>query len=1508
MSTSIDNRAVQLGFENRQFESGVKSSLDSLSALKKGLDLTESAKSLDKLATSGKSFSLGPIGEGVQSISNRFSALGIIGMTVIQNLTTYVMGLTKKLVEAAVGVDGIKAGFAEYELKLGSIQTIMAGTGESLSTVNKYLNDLNDYSDKTIYSFSDMTTNIGKFTNAGVSLKDSVAAIQGIANAAALSGSNAGEAARAMYNFAQALSSGYVKLMDWKSIELANMATVEFKTQLLETAVATGTLTKTADGMYKTLGGTVISATKGFNDSLQEQWMTTEALTKTLGKYADETTDIGKRAFAAAQDVKTYSQLMGTLKEAVGSGWAQSWEIVIGNFDEAKGLFTEINTVLGGMVVASADARNKTLLQWKDFGGRLMLVETLRNAFADITAAIQPVKDAFREIFPPTKSAGLILWKLTFIFWNLSKSLKMGGETADKVKRIFKGLFAFLDILRMGFVGLWGIFAKLISNFSGAGDGALEFLAKIGDFVVRIRDAIKAGNLFAGTIDKMTDFVQNGVAPFQEFSSKIGLEFGKLQDPIDTFKKKFQELFDFKKIDFSGIDKFFEKIKIRFAPLELIVKVVAVVIGGMIKLLQLAVPLLEKVAPGLTKTLSAIASAIGEGVRTLDFSKLFDIINTGLLATLILAIKNFLGKGGGALDGIGGMFGGVTKVLDGVRGSLEAYQKNLQAKTLLLIAVAIGVLVASLVVLSMIDSKKLTSSILAVTALFAELTTSMAIMGKTSGGLLGGGGAAVTLMGVAVALLLLTVALKSLADMDPEAMQNGLIALGALTTSLAVFVKLVSSTSSSFVGGAISLMLLGVALKIMVGVVKDLGTMDVETLRNGLISIGVILGELVIFMKASNIDKMGVTKGLGLIALAAALLLMSISVEKLGTMDPATLQQGLIAIGAVLAELSAFVILTQSGKGVLTTALGMVIMAASMLIFADAIKKMGDLSVDQITKGLITMGSALLLIAAGMNLMPGNMILSSIGLVLVGAALLILAEALEKLGNLSWKQLTKGLVALAASLGIIALGMIAMQGALPGAAALLVVAGALSVLTPVLKQLGSMSISELTRALIALSAVFLIFGVAGLILGPLVPVLMGLSVAIALLGVAIALIGVGILAFSVGMGTLAISGAAGAIAFVAMIGTISAAVPLLIKTIGDALIQLIGIIGAAAPAIVDAFVAILLALLQSIPKLVPDLVTAITTLLQALFKIINDNIPGFVDCVFNIVLAVLLFLKSIVPVIVQSAFDMLISFLSGIADNLPKVVETVGKIITSFLEAIGEEVPKIVDAGYKMLIALITGITAAINENQGPLNAAITDLAKAIITGLTDGLFGGLGDIIKAVENIGSGVIKALKTLLGIASPSKVTTKIGKQFDKGLVKGVESGEDSVFDAVQNLGETALSGFASAMSAIDNAMSMNLDSYPSITPIVDLSDVLASGKDMESVFGNANLTMFGSLSKLSAAAASMLGINPEGSTGTTPTSSVTFNQNNYSPKALSPSEIYRQTRNQLLMEKGLVGAT
>ena len=396
MSNTVDDRIVSMQFDNAQFEKAVGQTITTLGNLDKALQLEDGAKGFSNLNKAAGTVSFAKIQNGIESLQDSFSVWGVVARRAVENV---VDSLQNKLMSAIrkVTLEPITDGFKEYELKMGSIQTIMASTGEDLRTVKGYLEDLNTYSDRTIYSFSDMTSNIGKFTNAGVKLEDAVLAIKGISNEAAVSGANANEASRAMYNFSQALSSGYVKLIDWKSIENANMATVGFKDALLETAVAMKTAKKNADGTFQILtkdnnGKTMsdaVSATRNFNDSLSQQWMTTEVLTQTLKQYATDvrtlTKDekkkyeadlkalgyseiqiknieqLGIKAADAATEVKTWTMMVESLMEAIGSGWATTFELIIGDFEQAKKMWTSINDVLSGIVDSASDARNQFL-------------------------------------------------------------------------------------------------------------------------------------------------------------------------------------------------------------------------------------------------------------------------------------------------------------------------------------------------------------------------------------------------------------------------------------------------------------------------------------------------------------------------------------------------------------------------------------------------------------------------------------------------------------------------------------------------------------------------------------------------------------------------------------------------------------------------------------------------------------------------------------------------------------------------------------------------------------------------------------------------------------------------------------------------------------------------------------------------------------------------------------------------------------------------------------------
>ena len=437
MSKTVDERVVSMQFDNKQFEANVQTSMSTLDKLKQKLNFEGASKGLENVNAAAKNVNMSGLSSAVETVSMKFSALQVMAVTALANITNSAINAGKRIVHALT-IAPITTGFQEYELKMNSVQTIMASTGESLETVNEYLEELNKYADKTIYSFSDMTSNIGKFTNAGVKLEDAVMAIKGISNEAAVSGANANEASHAMYNFAQALSAGYVKLIDWKSIENANMATVEFKNQLIQTAVELGTLIE-VDGKYKStttdLNGNVsklFTSTSMFNESLSSQWMTTEVLVETLKDYADETTDIGKKAYAAAQDVKTFTQLFDTLKEAAQSGWAQTWELIIGDFDEAKEFLTGLSNTFGGIIDAMSEARNKLL------GGAL---NSKWDQLLDKINAAGISAKAFQDKLKETaKKSGISIDELIEEYGSLSKVITSGKVPVDVITKTIKSL------------------------------------------------------------------------------------------------------------------------------------------------------------------------------------------------------------------------------------------------------------------------------------------------------------------------------------------------------------------------------------------------------------------------------------------------------------------------------------------------------------------------------------------------------------------------------------------------------------------------------------------------------------------------------------------------------------------------------------------------------------------------------------------------------------------------------------------------------------------------------------------------------------------------------------------------------------------------------------------------------------------------------------------------------------------------------------------------------------
>lgn len=1381
MSTTIDEKVVEMRFDNRQFESNVQTSLNTLERLKRSLDMEGAAKGLEQVNDAAKRCDMSKLSGALETVQARFSSLEVMAMTTLANITNSAVNAGKRML-AAFTIDPIRTGFNEYELKMGSIQTIVASTGESLDVVNQKLDELNTYSDKTIYSFSDMTQNIGKFTNAGVKLDDAVAAIQGVANVAAVSGANANEASRAMYNFGQALSAGYVKLIDWKSIENANMATVEFKQQLIDTAVEMGTLVKVG-GQYrsttKDLKGNVselFTSTSLFNESLSAQWMTTDVLTKTLGDYADETTEIGKKAFAAAQDVKTFSQLIDTLKESAQSGWAETWQFIVGDYEEAKKSLTEFNEFFSNIISSSAEARNSLLggaltSSWgqlkdtvKDAGlsvddfraalqetasetvsdfdkmveeagsfdetlskgwlttdiltktldklanqatgtseglsalsdeqlksagyteeqvqairelarqaetatgpvaelvenmtrksGRELLFESMLNICKALESYFGALKEAWREIFPPATSEQLygIIEGLN----RFTEGLILSDETMDKVKRTFSGVFAVLDILGQALSALFNGVKPLLGGLSSLASGFLSVTAAVGDWLTGIDGAIRENDIFNKGVQKLTGFIQGAVTAVLEFADAVreklhlpALTEAKesVQDFLNTIKEKIgapglelvhtlmekigerlhsvgEALSEFKDGILSSFDDIDAAVggSVFFHVMQTLFNGVKTLAGGAID--------------ALSKGLSTLITAIGNA----DFSGVLDFINALSFGGIALAIKKFTEP----LEAIGDIKDNVVGILNSVKGCFEAYQTQLQAGTLLKIAGAIAILTAAIIALSVVDSEKLNVALGAITMLFVELMGSMAVFNSISGAAVKGlvkNAMAMTLMSTSI--LILASAMTKLADLEWEDIAQGLVGIAGMAGVLVAASKLMSNSGA--IKGATSLVVFAAAINVLTAACKDLAVLDWDELAAGLTGVGVLLAEVAVFLRVAKFESGAVSTAAGIVVLSAAINILATACASLGGLDIPTLVKGLTGVGTLLAALTAFTKLASGSTNMVGIGTGLVLVGASMKIFASAVGDLGGLDVPTLAKGLTSMGIALAEVAVAMKFMPDNLIGTGTGLVVVGAALEIVASVLSRMGGMSLEEIGKSLLTLGGSLTELTIALKLMQGTLSGSAALLVASTALLALAPALRLMGGMSVAEIAKSLITLAGAFTVIGVAGAVLTPLVPTILALGAALALIGVGVA---AGITALAV-----ALSGGATAIVagVTAIISGVAALIPAILTQVGEAIIAFCEVIAQGAPAIGEALKAVVLTLIDVLVECVPALAEGALTLIDGVLEALVNHTPSIVDSIFQFLIAVLEGIAQNLPALIQAAADVLMSFFSGIVDAL----------------------------------------------------------------------------------------------------------------------------------------------------------------------------------------------------------------------------------------------------------------
>lgn len=1380
MSDSIDRRVVEMRFDNKDFEQNAGVTLLTLDKLKDKLSFSGAEKSLKGVSDAAKSTNFNGLSSAVETVHAKFSALEVMAITALTNITNSAVNAGKKLVSAFT-IDPIKTGFQEYETQINAVQTILANTsskGTTLKDVNKALDELNKYADKTIYNFTEMTRNIGTFTAAGIDLKTSVSAIQGIANLAAVSGSNAQQASTAMYQLSQALASGTVKLQDWNSVVNAGMGGEVFQNALKETARLHGVA---VDEMIKNNGS--------FRESLKEGWITADILTETLkkftvsgvneylaknsdltkkqinnmresadasedwekayhdmaksiAKHSDLTEDqifeylkMSKTAEDAATKVKTFTQLMDTLKEAAQSGWTQTWEILIGDFNEAKGMFTGISDALSKVINASAEARNTVLQKWKDLGGRDDIAKGVKTALGAIGKA-------FKEAFPAktTEQLDAIANKLKsftegfaermkiFERWQpyFTDILKAGSDVVNALKDAFAGLF---DVLggsggESAVEALLTSFISLIAFISRGISALIEFGRETGIFKIVQGLLREVNDLLFGLIDTAYDFADSLTDAFE----KIPKPIADLGDSID----KAFEFFDENKV-----------------------KVIDVMANAMGKLFSL----------------------IGKGLSKIDLGKV----------GAFLAGSGILMAGKKLADVLGGLkikfddilelpksLGSLKKTLGGLSDTLNDFQTSVKVKTLTTIAIAIGILAAACIGLSTVSPKKLAASVAAVGGLFTELgASSYLIKGKGVKGIIS----------MSLAIVILSRAVKALSEV--ENMGQGLIGVGVLLAELGAFcftfdrLKIRPKALKRTANG---LILMAVAINLLAKPVKELGAMNTDQLIQGLLALAAMLSGFTLTALAfSKIKTRGLVKaGAAMVVMAVAMNILVKPLSELGAMDLTKLQNGLGGMAVALTEIAGF-----------TAVMSMIASSSGNIMKA---------------------GAALLLMSVGIKIMAG---------------------ALDQMGANA--KAGKGLSVMFGSLVILAGAMALMQNSLGGAAAMIIVAGALTIMAPAIALLSSLPMLGVAVGMAALAGTLIIFATLSGLLSPMIPVMLALTGALALLGVAVAGIGAGLM-LMVGAFLMA----AGPVTKGAE--KLAQAFPIVAQGIGDGLIVIIKTIGESASAIKETLFKLVDAILSVFTDIIPDIVDAGIQFIMALLQGINSSSEQIASTAVSIITNFINGISAKMPALVDAGFNLIVTFLNSMADaiskNGDKLANALANVILAALGAVVGLIPGFGKKGKAMIDSYRQGLVSGKKPTETTAKTIATGVEKGLkikdqksnganaVKGLKNGLESMKSSLSATANKIADIVDKVIRKKNQIKSPSRRLYQTGSYLMQGLIGGVDSLTGTYEKKADNIATMMISSANKSVDSVNsifsNGFSDGFDLNNSITKAVDVS--------------------------------------------------------------------------------------
>ena len=1255
---------------------------------------------------------------------------------------------------------------------VGAVNAVKKAVKEvTLDEINAALDELNEYADKTIYKFSDMTSNIGKFTTAGVGLEDSVASIKGFSNVAALSGANTAQAARAMYQLSQGIASGVIRLQDWKSLEQSSTAGKAFQNSLIETARVHGIAIDE-----------IIAEEGTLRDSLSRGWLTSDLMVETLKKFTGDLSDeelaqmgyneeqikniqeTAQAAMDAATKVRTMSQLMSTMQEAVGSGWAQTFEIIFGNFDEATNLFSGLSDYFGRIIDVQTKARNELLQGWSDAGGRDSIISGIQTLWENVMTIAQTAKATFGQVFDGPTVESLVNFSRNFD--KLTKNVKLSFHNLENFSKILSGVFGAVDIVIFGFEKLFDVLSPLLGVFKTVFDVALDIAGGFGEWVYNVDQLLRSDAGFEsfietikGTVESASEAINTLVesiwnwikTTFTSPSTAFATDF------ISSIKTAFTPITNIFKWVLDEVTAFFDGFTIGFESdgnfVSSVVNAISTFmsdlgdmfgnIPGIIK--GIAV----KIKDGLNSLFSGSNDEVDDGNGDLfdglketknGLDSFIDYLNSGIEGIgkvglkIVNVLKELFTTAFGDID-LSDIFGGLLVINAGaitsIITSFASFISNITSITksssgiteyMKELSIAIAIFSAALLILSKINPDTLATSVGAVMAVTGDLVAAMIGLEGLAGSTLKINSSGLektstsigkTLTKFAVAMLILSIALTKLSETDPDAMGKGLEAMYLISIDLLACITAMQKASDEADGAKPEgLITFAIAMGLLVAELKWASDTDFTAYESGLKAMlalsGILVGVISTMQAVSSEYKDGSIKGVIKFAIAMGLLVGEL--KWVGDSDQEQLKAGLsamtqlaIILGGCVAAI--YMASDKANKGSLD---GLIGFAIAMGLLVGELKWVGETDVESLIKGIGGMASlGIILVAAVSSIYKASDEAdkgSIDGLIKFGISIGLLALSMKGLSTLNWDELAKGIIGIAGAATVMVVSLAALYKVTEGSSS----ASMVGIATSMLIMAAAMLV--LTPALLGLST---------LNIGELAMAIAAMAAAFAVLGVAgmaLAPIAPVILALSgavvlLGVGMLGIG--AGLVAFAAGLVALAAA-------------------GSAVEVFINVVENVIVGVLNAISNSATAIGNTIITIVETICNVALTTAPMVIETFLSLLNQVLDSLVQQAPPIVTKIFDLIITVIGVLTEKVPALVTSIMNFVGAVITAVMNELKKydiqpLVDALGNF--GLITALVALI--------AGVGQLAGAAMTGLI-GIGAVIAELIVVLTAIGA--------------------------------------------------------------------------------------------------------------------------------------------------------------------------